>query len=82
MVIYMCVRVCMYVCVNLTLLPDSQLYKLVVPTAYLLKSCRKLQDNSLPSLPRTAARRKLLKADGSNGDKVIIGYLNLLLSLR
>jgi len=33
----------------------------------------------LPSLPRTAARSKLLNADGSNVDKVIITYLNSLL---
>jgi len=37
---------------------------------------------SLPSLPRTAARSKLLNANGSNEEKVIITYLNPLLSLR
>jgi len=37
---------------------------------------------SLPSLPRTAARSILLKANGSNRDKDIITNLNPLLSLR
>jgi len=34
-----------------------------------------------PNLPRTAAKSILLNAGGSNGDKVIITYLNPLLSL-